>query len=357
MKHMVQLIVAAALLSISGVEHCWSQLVDNGDGTVTDASTGLMWMRDGNVSGSTLTRAQADEALVSINNDQSETYGDWRLPSDQGNFAGELSTLSSNYGLSTTNPGPFVNIQMEYWTSGGASCAGTPCGVAYAFWAHDLFPADYDETYAVWPVRDDPGAMDSIATDLSVRDCWIDDGREQTADICQNNPFAGPDIRIGKLPYLDEMAYGEINRATARVTNQTDGWVANIQSRFYYWNCDLGSTIPVSDAVEIGDGSLIDNRIALLAPGEYGWVKAQEMIPQPPSRTEWCFGVKIVHADDQVSADTEILDDNNLSAVRTSLLYPQTMIERWRSRMWRTVPAGILAGLVLGFIMARKFSP
>ena len=55
-----------------------NDFVDNGDGTVTDRATGLMWQKDG--SPKPLTLKRATYYIFSLNNKRFMGYSDWRLP-------------------------------------------------------------------------------------------------------------------------------------------------------------------------------------------------------------------------------------------------------------------------------------
>jgi len=55
-----------------------NDFVDNGDGTVTDRATGLMWQKGG--SSSSKQRNRAISYLKELNKDQFAKYSDWRLP-------------------------------------------------------------------------------------------------------------------------------------------------------------------------------------------------------------------------------------------------------------------------------------
>ena len=55
-----------------------NDFVDNGDGTVTDRVTGLMWQKDG--SPKPLTLKRATYYIFSLNNKRFMGYSDWRLP-------------------------------------------------------------------------------------------------------------------------------------------------------------------------------------------------------------------------------------------------------------------------------------
>lgn len=55
-----------------------NDFVDNGDGTVTDRATGLMWQKDGSPDG--MTWANAKEYVNTLNRKRFAGYSDWRLP-------------------------------------------------------------------------------------------------------------------------------------------------------------------------------------------------------------------------------------------------------------------------------------
>lgn len=59
-----------------------SRFNDNGDGTVTDLATGLMWSKNANLSGHTMLLHEALNYIEEMNSGQYENYGfnDWRLP-------------------------------------------------------------------------------------------------------------------------------------------------------------------------------------------------------------------------------------------------------------------------------------
>ncbi len=55
-----------------------NDFMDNGDGTVTDRVTGLMWQKDGSLKG--VTWAEAKEYVNKLNSDRFAGYSVWRLP-------------------------------------------------------------------------------------------------------------------------------------------------------------------------------------------------------------------------------------------------------------------------------------
>jgi hypothetical protein len=56
-------------------------IVDNGDGTLTDTSTNLMWQKSSSLS---VTRSQADKYIEQLN---WGTFSDWRYPTDSEFFS------------------------------------------------------------------------------------------------------------------------------------------------------------------------------------------------------------------------------------------------------------------------------
>ena len=96
------------------------RFTDNGDGTVTDNMTGLVWTKNANVLGETQTWYAAVDACNNLADDGTDPVdgslpGDWRLPNVR-----ELQSLI-DYG--ENNPvlpvgHPFLDVQaLSYWTS------------------------------------------------------------------------------------------------------------------------------------------------------------------------------------------------------------------------------------------------
>lgn len=130
------------------------RFVDNGDGTVLDKNTGLMWLKDANVSRTPIPWQFTEEFLQEMNAGTRENFGqtDWRLPT-----ADELSTLID---LSRSSPAlpaghPFANVENNYYWS---STSGVDL-VDYA-WIVDMTSGDKTIDYVsfcnfryIWPVR------------------------------------------------------------------------------------------------------------------------------------------------------------------------------------------------------------
>jgi|SRR3989339_1721013 len=88
---------------------------DNGNGTITDNRTTLMWVKDGNSAGcnngATLTWEQA---LVFCEGLTYAGYSNWRLPNRREMF----SIVAFNTSVPAINTGYFLNTKLTYyWTS------------------------------------------------------------------------------------------------------------------------------------------------------------------------------------------------------------------------------------------------
>ena len=137
----------------SGVAWPDPRFTDNGDETVTDNLTGLVWTKNGNVPGATKTWQEALDYVAGMNAGIYPNYGytDWRLPN-----VNELRSLN-NAGESNTaawlNTQYFTNVQASgYWSS--TTYAGY---TDYAWRVHmnTGYVGNYSKSssYYVWPVR------------------------------------------------------------------------------------------------------------------------------------------------------------------------------------------------------------
>jgi quinol monooxygenase YgiN len=128
---------------------------DNNNGTVTDHSTGLVWLRDGNAFG-TQSWQKALELCNSLCSGQHELTdgskpGDWRLPN-----INELRSLE-DYGQHTpaiAEKNPFKNIRNSLcWSS--TTVASAPSLARFLFVGIGSCVWDHKEVLmGVWPVRD-----------------------------------------------------------------------------------------------------------------------------------------------------------------------------------------------------------
>ena len=88
-----------------------NDFVDNGDGTVTDRATGLMWQKDG--SPKPLTLKRATYYVGSLNEKRFMGYSDWRMPTVE-----ELASIIRGNARSGTSTNPlFTTKRKPYWSS------------------------------------------------------------------------------------------------------------------------------------------------------------------------------------------------------------------------------------------------
>jgi len=137
-----------------GVASPSPRFTDNGDGTVTDNLTGLMWTKDANLAGAmTWADAIAYANNLSLGNAGcGGPYTDWRLPNVK-----ELQSLIDfgNYGPALPTGHPFTNVRSSYYWS-----STTVAGNASSAWFVGMFSGyvySYHKAYYlyVWPVRSD----------------------------------------------------------------------------------------------------------------------------------------------------------------------------------------------------------
>ena len=127
---------------------------DNGDETILDKNTGLVWLKDANVSGLPLPFEGAKQYLSEMNSGQRRNFGytDWRLPA-----INEIETLVDKAKFYPALPvaHPFANVQNNfYWSS------STGKDVLDYIWIVDVASGDMTMDYVsfcsykfLWPVR------------------------------------------------------------------------------------------------------------------------------------------------------------------------------------------------------------
>lgn len=139
------------------------RFMDNGDGTVTDYLTGLMWLKDANCVGAQSWQNALD-VVSSFNanpgnyacSGYTASYNDWRLPNSK-----ELFSLidRSRYNPAIQQNHPFVNVQTYYWSStptpfqgwGTVSTVGSAHYVDMYYGNSAYAPMSVSQN--VWPVR------------------------------------------------------------------------------------------------------------------------------------------------------------------------------------------------------------
>jgi Protein of unknown function (DUF1566) len=119
---------------------------DNGNGTVTDNLTGLMWAQNASIGGFPKTWYNA---LIYCNSLTLGGHGDWRLPN--------MNELRSLFDPSLPSPylpagHPFIGVQYCYWTSTTYVYNTTAAWNVYlTIGVNGMDVKIY--TYYVWPVR------------------------------------------------------------------------------------------------------------------------------------------------------------------------------------------------------------
>lgn len=130
------------------------RFTDNGDGTVTDNLTGLIWLQDANRGGA-MTWAAAVSYCNSLADDGSaltdgSVAGDWRLPNEK-----ELLSLVDFSQDSPALPAghAFTGVQaLAYWSSTTNAGLPTNAWALYMASGYTLFTVKTNTNY-VWPVR------------------------------------------------------------------------------------------------------------------------------------------------------------------------------------------------------------
>ena len=143
------------------------RFTDNGNGTVTDNLTGLIWLQDANCFGTRAWDVALNDAATlnsgecGLSLSEGSVEGDWRLPNQK-----ELSSLVNlkyyDPALSNTEgngnwseaEGPFIGVQSNYYWS-SSTVIFFPSGA----WNVNLKSGIVDgddkaNPHAVWPVRD-----------------------------------------------------------------------------------------------------------------------------------------------------------------------------------------------------------
>jgi hypothetical protein len=174
-----------------GVKWPYPRFTKNGDGTVTDNLTGLVWLENANCSGGALTWATAIAFAVALADGQcglsdSSQAGDWRLP----NYREQVSlvdygfvspALSNTSGTGQWSEGaPFLNLQNHYWTSTTLAWAGD---FAH-FWSTGGNTSNNTKAtaYSAWAVRDAAnGNSGAVAISLADGGIEFPDGTVQTS--------------------------------------------------------------------------------------------------------------------------------------------------------------------------------
>jgi len=138
-----------------GVSWPTPRFTDNGDGTVTDNLTGLVWLKNADCYSTVSSWGTALTLVNGLGNgtcglSDNSAAGDWRLPNVK-----EFFSLGDFSQSAVTPPAghPFINLAPRYWTSNTVTSDPSKAwaNVGYAYPALKLNPL-YVTPY-VWPVR------------------------------------------------------------------------------------------------------------------------------------------------------------------------------------------------------------
>ncbi len=104
--------------AVRGVDTSVNNFIDNGDGTISDLATGLMWMTDDSDAA-----VNWDDALSYAENLELAGYDDWRLPNVKElqsivDYSGSFPAIDPTYFNITT--GLEDNINCYFWSSTSA---------------------------------------------------------------------------------------------------------------------------------------------------------------------------------------------------------------------------------------------
>jgi len=175
----------------AGVTWPKPRFVDNGNGTVSDNLTGLVWLKNANCFGpqnwfSALSAANnlANGSFCGLVD--GSTPGQWRLPNRT-----ELESLldSQQASPALTAGHPFVNLQADYWSSSSYA------PVTYNAWHVNFVNGLTDtavkfDTFAILPVRNEVGVTPVVnlpATGQTFSHATGDDG-----DLRKGGPWPSP---------------------------------------------------------------------------------------------------------------------------------------------------------------------
>lgn len=115
----------------------------------TDRSTGLMWVRNGSLTGK---KMNWDEAIVWVKNLSYQGYSDWRLPTKD-----ELEFFVKQAGKQPWiwfNSNGFKSVQADYYWSGSTNAYSTNDAWVVGMGTGLVYDGGYKSSnYYVWPVR------------------------------------------------------------------------------------------------------------------------------------------------------------------------------------------------------------
>ena len=134
-----------------GVASPSPRFIDNGDSTVTDNLTGLMWAKNANLGGTmTWNDALSYANSLSLGISCGTPLTDWRMPN-----VNELQSLldRENYIPALPTSHPFSNVPDYYYWSSSTSTSNT--SEAWTVYISYGSVSDFNKTtpFCLWPVR------------------------------------------------------------------------------------------------------------------------------------------------------------------------------------------------------------
>ncbi|MBI5376534.1 MAG: DUF1566 domain-containing protein [Candidatus Schekmanbacteria bacterium] len=137
----------------AGAEFPSPRFTDNGDGTVSDNLTGLMWTKSANSGATTSTWQEALDTVAGMNSASgTDGYTDWRLPNM--NELKSLLDFSEDY-PSLPQGHPFTGVRQDYyWTSSTLTAVPGSAFVVSMDISHVYYYSKkIEDYYGIWPVR------------------------------------------------------------------------------------------------------------------------------------------------------------------------------------------------------------
>ncbi|HDQ40757.1 MAG TPA: DUF1566 domain-containing protein [Desulfonatronum sp.] len=144
MKKLFAVAILGVTLCLTGLvisgEAQAQRFVDNGNGTVTDTQTGLMWTKNANPIG----KRNWYDAMAGCNAFSISGIGGWRLPSKD-----ELVALYH----AMQGGHPFTGVQSSYYWSSTSCANSADCAWSVCMFGGFAQASVKTDVYHVWPVR------------------------------------------------------------------------------------------------------------------------------------------------------------------------------------------------------------
>ena len=205
---------------------------DNGDGTVTDTLTELVWLKNANQFGEVMW----PEGLAQVAHLRTGGFKDWRLPNV--NEMQSILDLDKAFGPAIPAHSPFINLEAaNYWTSSSvARRDGDPPNPLGWFVALAVGPPVFDLKFnrmRMWPVR---GKSPHV----------LQTGQKQCFDVF------GQHVRCEQLPGQDGQLQAGARWPSPRFTdNGDDGTVTdNLTGLVWLRNADTFGRRSWEDALK-----------------------------------------------------------------------------------------------------------